>query len=141
MTPKCGFGVALLPVGALCFYQAHFRCFQDGHFGRISSSVYFTVFQSLGGGCFHQARVTQAVILPSASFHGRAFALPPCVPPNPHAPTPTFRVSDYFYLPNLAQRLPDDCSRKCPRFAQRLPDVCRLCQNCKRSRHLISTLP
>ena len=24
MTPKWGFGVAMLPVGALCFYQAHF---------------------------------------------------------------------------------------------------------------------
>ena len=25
------------------------RCFQNGHFGRIFSTLYFTVFQSLGG--------------------------------------------------------------------------------------------
>ena len=51
MTLKWGFGVAMLPVGALCFYQAHFgrTCFQNGHFGRISSTLYFTVFWSLGG--------------------------------------------------------------------------------------------
>ena len=72
MTPKWGFGVAMLPVSALCFYQAHFgravlpkwplwargastmatlgaRCFQNGHFGRISSTLYLTMFQTLGG--------------------------------------------------------------------------------------------
>ena len=51
ITPKWGFEVAMLPVGALCFYQARSgrTCFQNGHFGRISSTLYFTMFQSLGG--------------------------------------------------------------------------------------------
>ena len=44
--------------GLQCFRWAHCastrrilgaRCFQNGHFGRISSTLYFTVFQSLGG--------------------------------------------------------------------------------------------
>ena len=50
MSPKWGFRVAMLPVGALCFYQAHFRRmgFQNGHFGRISFTLYFTVFRNLG---------------------------------------------------------------------------------------------
>ena len=51
MTPKWGFGVAMYPVGALCFYQAHFgrTVLPNGHFGRICSTLYFTVFQNLGG--------------------------------------------------------------------------------------------
>ena len=84
MTPKWGFGVAMLPVGALCFYQAHFgrTCFQNSHFGRISSTLYFTVFRSLGGHasarrvshepCFRQAH---------CFVQGSLRFLP--VPPNP----------------------------------------------------------
>ena len=53
MTPEWGFGVAMLPVGALCFYPRCIlgaRCFQNhGHFGRISSTLFSTVFQDLGG--------------------------------------------------------------------------------------------
>ena len=37
--------IVLLP-GA---FWAHGASFQNGHFGRISSTLYFTVFQSLGG--------------------------------------------------------------------------------------------
>ena len=38
------------------------RCFQNGHFGRISSTLHFTMFQSLGG------------LLPSACRTSRASA-------------------------------------------------------------------
>ena len=52
MTPKWGFGVAMLPEGALCFYQARFGRTvlpKWPHFGRVSSPLYFTVFLSLEG--------------------------------------------------------------------------------------------
>ena len=58
-TPKWGFGVAMLPVGALCFYQAHF--------GRTVlpkwpfwAHLFYSVFYSVsefGRACFRQARV------------------------------------------------------------------------------------
>ena len=58
------------------------RCFQNGHFGRISSALYFTAFQSLGGHastrrvshepCFRQAH---------CFVQGPLRFLP--VPPNP----------------------------------------------------------
>ena len=73
MTPKWGFGVA-------CFWWSHCastrrilgaRCFRNGHFRRMSSTLSFTVFQTLGGHasarrmshkpCFRQAHCfTQA---------------------------------------------------------------------------------
>ena len=51
MTPKWGFGVAMLPVGALCFYQAHFgrTVLPKWSFWAHRFSLYFTVFQSLRG--------------------------------------------------------------------------------------------
>ena len=50
MTPKWGFEVAILPVGALYFSHAHVgRTVLHGHFGGICSILYFAVFQSLGG--------------------------------------------------------------------------------------------
>ena len=84
-------GVAMLPVGALCFYHAHLgaRCFHSGHFGRISSTLYFTVFQSLGGNASawrasHEPRFRQA----HCFVQGRLRFLP--APPIPHAFAPTF---------------------------------------------------
>ena len=84
MTPKWGFGVAVLPVGASCFYRAHWAhgAFQHGHFGRISSTLYFTVFRSLGGHTSarrvsHQPCCRQAHCLMQAPLR----FLP--VPPNP----------------------------------------------------------
>ena len=42
-------------------------CFQNSQFGRISSTLYCTVFQTLGRH-FRQARVAQAVLPPGALF-------------------------------------------------------------------------
>ena len=49
LTPKWGFGLAMLPVGALSSRILGTRRFQNRHFGRISSTLYFTLFQTLGG--------------------------------------------------------------------------------------------
>ena len=83
MTPKWGFGVAMLPVGALCFYQAHFgrTVLPKWPLWRISSTPYFTVSQSLAGHA--SARGVSHELLRAG-----AFALPPC-PQIPHAPAPT----------------------------------------------------
>ena len=79
MTPKWGFGVAMLPVGASCFYQAPF--------GRtvlpkwpLWAHLFYSVFYSvseLRRACFRQARVARAVLPPSALFRAGALALPP----------------------------------------------------------------
>ena len=84
MTPRWGFGVAMLPVGALCFYQAHFgrTCFQNGHFGRISSTQYFTVFRSLGGHASAR-RVSQEPCFRQAHCFVRGLLRFHPVPPNP----------------------------------------------------------
>ena len=70
MTPKWGFRVAMFPVGALCFYQAHF--------GRtvlpnwpLWPHLFYSVFYSvseLRRACFRQARVARAVLPPGALF-------------------------------------------------------------------------
>ena len=54
----------MLPVGALCFYQAHFgpRCFQNGHFGRL----FYCILQ-----CF---RVWEGMLLPGACRMSHASA-------------------------------------------------------------------
>ena len=48
MTPKPGFRAAMLPMGALCFYQAHFgrTMLPKWPLWRISSILYLTVLQS-----------------------------------------------------------------------------------------------
>ena len=81
-TPKWGFGVALLPAGALCFYQAHF--------GRTVlpkwpfwAHLFYSVFYSVsefGRVCFRQARVAWAMLPPGALFRAGAFAFLPCAP-------------------------------------------------------------
>ena len=95
MTPKWGFGVAVLPVGALCFYHAHFgrTCFQNGHFGRISSTLYFTVFRSLGGHASAR-RVAQAVLPSGALFRAGDFTLHPCAPKSHMCPLPHLGLSN-----------------------------------------------
>ena len=89
MTPKWGFGVAMLPVGALCFYQAHF--------GRrvlpkwpLWAHLFYPVFYSvseLRRACFRQARVARAVLPPGALFRAGALHFLP-VPPNPTCARP-----------------------------------------------------
>ena len=91
-TPECGCGAAMLVVGVFCLHQAHFRrtMLLNGHFGRISSTLYFTVFQSLGGHasvrhvshkpCFRQAH---------CFMHGR-FSL---CPQFPHAHIWSFPIT------------------------------------------------
>ena len=65
MFPKWGFGVAMLPVGALCFYQAHFG---GGGGGTVLpkwplwAHLFYSVFHSVSEfrrACFHQARVAR----------------------------------------------------------------------------------
>ena len=92
MTPKWGFRVAMRPVGALCFYQAHF--------GRtvlpkwpLWVYLFYSVFYSVSElriACFRQAHVAGAVLPPGALFRTRAFALPPLCPQFPHVPASTF---------------------------------------------------
>ena len=81
MTPKWGFGVAMLPVGVLCFYQAHF--------GRtvlpkwpLRAHLFYSVFYSVLELSFRQVHVARAVLLPSALFRAGALRFLP-VPPNP----------------------------------------------------------
>ena len=91
VTPKWDFGVAMLPVGALCFHQAHFGRTvlpKWPFWAHLFYSVLYNVLE-LRRACFRQERVALAVLPPGALFRARAFALPP-VPPNPHAPAPTF---------------------------------------------------
>ena len=102
MTPKWGFGVAMLPVGALCFYQAHF--------GRtvlpkwpLWAHLFYSVFYSvseLRRACFRQARVARAVLPPGALFRAGALALPPSAPKShmrllPHLGFSMIRTQNY----------------------------------------------
>ena len=88
--PQVGFGpfgVAMLLVGALCFYQ--------GHFGRtvlpkwpLWEYLFYSVFYGvteLERVCFRQARVARAMLPSDALFRAGAFTLPP-LPPNPTSP-------------------------------------------------------
>ena len=90
VTSKWGFGVAMLPVGALCFCQAHF--------GRtvlpkwpLWAHLFYAVFYSISElrrACFRQARVARAVLPPGTLFRARAFALPFCAPKSQLCPLP-----------------------------------------------------
>ena len=86
----------MLPVGALCFYQAHF--------GRtvlpkwpLWAHLFYSVFYSVsefGRACFRQARVAWAMLLPGALFRAGAFAFPPRAPKS-HFPLPHLGPSDH----------------------------------------------
>ena len=76
-------GVAMLPVGALYFYQTHIGCTvlpQWPLWAHLFYSVFYR-FQGLGGHA--SACVAEAVLLPGTLFHAETFALPPYAPPNP----------------------------------------------------------
>ena len=89
MTPKWGFGVAMLPVAA--------------HFGRtvlpkwpLWAYLFYPVFYSvseLKRACFRRARVARAVLLPGALFRAGAFAF------HPRAPNPTCARSRIWGFP------------------------------------------
>ena len=89
MTPRWGFGVAMLPVGALCIYQAHFgrTVLPKWPFWALFYSVFYSVSE-LRRACFRQARVARAVLPPGALFRARAIALPPCAPKSHTRPLP-----------------------------------------------------
>ena len=96
MTPKWDFGVAMLPVGALCFYQAHFgrTVFPKWPFwAHLFYSVFYSVSE-LRRACFRQACVAQAVLPPGALFRAGAFALPPCAPKSHMSPLPHLGASE-----------------------------------------------
>ena len=96
MTPKWDFGVAMLPVGALCFYQAHFGRTvlpKWPFWTHLFCSVFYSVLE-LRRACFRQARVARAMLPPGALFRAGAFALPPCAPKSHMHPLPHLGVSD-----------------------------------------------
>ena len=90
----------MLPVGALCFYQAHF--------GRTVlpkwpfwAHLFYSVFYSVsefGRACFRQARVAWAMLPPGALFRAGAFAFLPCAPNSHLHPLPYLGPSDLQLL-------------------------------------------
>ena len=108
MTPKWGFRVAMLPVGALCFYQAHF--------GRTVlpkwpfwAHLFYPAFYSVSEfrrACFREARVARPVLPPGALFHAVAFALLPCAPKSHMCPLPHLGFSDFSDGGGLQAREP-----------------------------------
>ena len=84
----------MLPVGALCFYQAHF-----GHtmlptwplwvWVHLFCYVFHSVSE-LRRACFRQAHVAQAAHPPGASSFMRGLCASSLCPRIPHAPAPTF---------------------------------------------------
>ena len=145
MTPKWGFGVAMLSVGALCFYQVHF--------GRtvlpkwpLWARLFYSVFYSaseLRRACFRQARVARAVLPPSALFRAGAFAFPPCAPTSHMRPLPHLGVSVMCILQwHIAfARLVVPCTAM---WAQDSPREKRCLRNiigpCRNSRPTLSSL-
>ena len=96
VTPKWDFGVAMLPVGALCFYQAHFGPTvlpKWPFWANLFYSVFYSVSE-LRRACFRQARVARAVLSPGALFRAGAIAFPPCAPKSHMRPLPHLGVSD-----------------------------------------------
>ena len=68
------------------FFRVDFPL-KNGRFGRIFSTLYFTVFQSLGGHA-SQARVAWAMLPPGGLFRAGAFAFLPCAPKSHLHPLP-----------------------------------------------------
>ena len=84
MTPKWGFGVAMLPVGTLCFYQAHFGRTMLPKWPLWAHLFYFvfTVFQSLGGHAAAKRVSPEPCFRQAHCFVQRPLRFLP-VPPNP----------------------------------------------------------
>ena len=79
---QVGFWVAMLSVGAMCYYQAHFGRTVLPKWPLWAHLFYSVVYSvsELRRACFRQARVARAVLPPSVLFGAGAFALPPCSP-------------------------------------------------------------
>ena len=95
-TPKWGFGVAMLPVGALCFYEAHFGCTvlpKWPFWVHLFYSIFYSASE-FGRACFRQARVAWATLPPGALFRAGAFAFLPWAPKSHLHPLPHFGPSD-----------------------------------------------
>ena len=96
MTPEWDFGLAMLPVGALCFYQAHFGRTvlpKWPFWAHLFYSVFYSVSE-LRRARLCQAHVVRAVLPPGALLRAGAFALPPCAPKSHMRPLPHLGVSD-----------------------------------------------
>ena len=86
----------MLPVGASCFYQAHFGRTvlpKWPFWAHLFYSVFYHVSE-LRRACFRQARVARAMLPPGALFRAGAFALPPCAPKSHMRPLPHLGVSE-----------------------------------------------
>ena len=101
MTPKWGFGVAMLPVDALCFYQVQFGCTMLKT-AILGASLLLIILQ-----CF---RASQGMLPPGACRTSRASAkrivlcrggcTSSLCPQIPHVPAPTFGVFRFMlFLP------------------------------------------
>ena len=119
MTTQWGFGVAMLPLVELFFYQVHYVCAVLPKWP-LRAHLFYSVFYSvpeLRRACFRQARVAGAVLLPGALFHAGAFALPPCAPKSHMCPLPHLEI----FRPKVAGNLV-------------------LCENCRKvSKHILDT--
>ena len=113
MTPKWGFGVAMLPVGALCFYQVHFGRTVLPKWPLWAHFFYsvFAVSPSLERACFRQACLTsrasaRRIVLCS----GVCIFFP--VPPNPTCDRSHIfglRFSDYHSNRHVYQTNSPEC--------------------------------
>ena len=81
---------AMLPLGALCFYQAHFGRTVLPKWPLWAHLFYSLVYSAseLRRACFRHARVARAVLPPGALFRAGAVALPPCAPNSHMCPLP-----------------------------------------------------
>ena len=87
----------MLPVGALCFYQAHFGRTvlpKWPFWAHLFYSVFYSVSE-LRRACFRQAHVARAVLPPSALFRAGAFAFLPCAPKSHLHQLPHLGPSDF----------------------------------------------
>ena len=98
MSPERRFGVAMLPVAALYFYQAHagrtlLPKWPNGV--HLFYSVFYSV-SKLRRACFRQVRATQVVLLPGALFHAEILCTASLCPKTHLCPLPQLGVFRKF---------------------------------------------
>ena len=82
----------MLPVGALCFYQAHFGrtvLLKWPFWAHLFYSVFYIVSKFCRA-CFRQERVAQATLPPGALFTCKGLCAASLRIQIPHVPAPTF---------------------------------------------------